>query len=442
MVVLPCLLLNYSGQVAYMMGNGVPERANTFYAITPQCGIDWIDRSLSLGDMAIAAIAAVIASQALITGMFSIVKQATALGFVPRLRVFHTDIHGEGQVYIPAVNWALFLGCVCVTIVFQTSGNLAAAYGVAVTGTMGITTIIFGYVAYYRWKWKAPFVWLICAPIFVIDISFFAANLLKVAHGGYVPLALASILITIMLIWQRGRKELGKAFYEFGVREGKKIEWLVALREMLDDLELTLQENLPAARQLIQGRRRLVESDRAAVFLCSRPIQSQDDYVPIVLRIFLKKYGVLPAQVVFLHIHQLNVAIVDSPTRHRVWKLGNDIHSVTADFGYMEQPDVRKILKELQRKNELPVAAERWIIEVGEEDILVDSRVSPLRRLYVIAFAWILRISTPAHKYLGLVYDAAVSKEVIPVVFSEREVKVALPELELIEQGRSNDPLK
>jgi len=433
MVVLPSLLICYAGQVAYMLANGVPERCNTYYALTPRVGIEWLDRIIQFADVAISAIAAIIASQALITGMFSIVKEATALGVSPRFRVFHTDAHGAGQVYIPAVNWALFFGCVLVTLVFQTSGNLAAAYGVAVTGTMGITTIIFGYVAFYRWKWRISLVYLVCTPILIIDLLFFGSNLLKLFHGGYFPVLVASLLVTIMLVWQWGRKSLASAFYEFGVREGKRIDWLVALREMLDDLEITLQENLPAARSLIQGRRRLVESDRAAVFLCSRPIRSTEDYVPVVLRIFLKKYGVLPAQVVLMHVNQSSVATIPADQRYSVIKLGNDIHSVIVNYGYMDQPEIRFDLKELQRLGMLPIAAERWIIEVGEEEIIADQNLPFLKRLGVITFSWILRLTTPAHKYLGLVYDAAVSKEVIPVIFSRDKIRVALPELELIQ---------
>jgi KUP system potassium uptake protein len=433
MVVLPSLLICYAGQVAYMLANGVPERCNTYYALTPRVGIESLDRILQFADVAISAIAAIIASQALITGMFSIVKEATALGVSPRFRVYHTDAHGAGQVYIPAVNWALFFGCVLVTLVFQTSGNLAAAYGVAVTGTMGITTIIFGYVAFYRWKWRISLVCLVCAPILIIDLLFFGSNLLKLFHGGYFPVLVASLLVTIMLVWQWGRKSLASAFYEFGVREGKRIDWLVALREMLDDLEITLQENLPAARSLIQGRRRLVESDRAAVFLCSRPIRSTEDYVPVVLRIFLKKYGVLPAQVVLMHVNQSSVATIPADQRYSVIKLGNDIHSVIVNYGYMDQPEIRFDLKELQRLGMLPIAAERWIIEVGEEEIIADQNLPFLKRLGVITFSWILRLTTPAHKYLGLVYDAAVSKEVIPVIFSRDKIRVALPELELIQ---------
>lgn len=433
MIVLPCLILCYAGQIAYMLDKGVPPRANTFYALTPQTNNEAVNDLIEFVDVAISAVAAIIASQALITGMFSIVKQATVAGFVPRFRVFHTDEHGEGQVYIPAVNWALFLGCVAVTLMFKTATNLTAAYGVAVTGSMAITSIIISYIAFYRWKWNLIWMLLIFVPFIVIDFAFFAANLLKLGSGGYFPVLIAIILILIMLTWQWGRKSLADAFYAFGVKEGKRIEWLVSLRDMLDELEITIQENLPAARSLIQGRRRLVESDRAAVFLCSRPVESVDDYVPVVMRIFLKKYGVLPSQVVFMHINQTSLAMFPAEERYRVTKLGNDIHSLVASYGYMEQPDIRKALRENQAEGKLSIAAERWIIEVGEEDIIAEKDLGIIQRLRVFLFSWILRLSTPAHKYLGLVYDAAVSKELIPVVFSKKGTRIALPELELIE---------
>ena len=438
MIVLPCLILCYAGQIAYMLDRGVPAGANTFYALTPKVGDPTIDRIIWVVDISISAVAAIIASQALITGMFSIVKQATVAGFVPRFRVFHTDEHGEGQVYIPAVNWALFAGCVAVTLMFKTATNLTAAYGVAVTGSMAITSIIISYIAFYRWKWNILWVLLVFVPFMMIDFAFFGANLLKLGSGGYFPVLIATGLILVMLTWQWGRKSLATAFYDFGVREGKRIEWLVSLRDMLDELEITIKENLPAARSLIQGRRRLVESDRAAVFLCSRPIDSTDDYVPVVMRIFLKKYGVLPSQVVLMHINQTTLARYPAADRYQVVKLGNDIHSLVASYGYMEQPDIRRALKDIQAAGLLPIAAERWIIEVGEEDIIASNDLGPIQRLRVWLFSWILRLSTPAHKYLGLVYDAAVSKEVIPVVFNRDRARINLPELELIQNPPSN----
>ena len=161
-LVLPCLLCNYAGQVGYVLQRGVPPRANTFYALTPMTGNPSVDQVILGVDMVISAVAAFIASQALITGMFSIVKQAIALGFCPRFAVKFTSREAEGQVYIPAINWAMFLGCVTITLVFRTAANLAAAYGIAVTGTMGITTLAFGYVAHYRWGWRLGKVVAVC----------------------------------------------------------------------------------------------------------------------------------------------------------------------------------------------------------------------------------------------------------------------------------------
>ena len=307
-LVLPCLLCNYAGQVAYMLERGVPPRANTFYALTPRTGEPTVDRIILIADLVISAIAAFIASQALITGMFSIVKQAIALGFCPRFDVKFTSREAEGQVYIPAINWAMFLGCVAITLIFRTAGNLAAAYGIAVTGTMGITTLAFGYVAHFRWGWGLARVLAVCTPIMAVDLLFFFSNLLKFLHGGYVPVGIAVVLVTIMLTWQWGRTEIARAFYAFGVQGGKKVGWLVALRDKLDDIRVSIEENLPSARLLVQGRRRLVETDRAFVFLCSRPIRSVDENLPVSLRVFLKKYGVLPAHVTLFHVHQVSVA--------------------------------------------------------------------------------------------------------------------------------------
>jgi KUP system potassium uptake protein len=434
MIVLPCLVLNYGGQVAYILANGVPPRGNTFYALTPKLGNPAADSAILVADLVISAIAAFIASQAMITGMFSIIKQAIALGFHPRVDVVFTSRQTEGQVYIPAVNWTMFVGCVAVTLLFRSAGNLAAAYGIAVTGTMAITTYAFGYVAHYRWGWAPWKVAAVCVPIMLIDLSLFASNLLKITHGGYFPVGVAIVLVTVMLTWQWGRSVLGKAFYEFGYKEGKKIGWLVALRDMLDEMQISIEENLPHAKALIQGRRRLVESDRAFVFLCSRPIRDLEDYVPVTMRVFLKKYGMLPAHVTFFHVDQLPVAEAKLADRYEVRDLGVDIVSITATYGYMEQPDIRGAMQDLQRRGRVNIPSERWIIEVGEEELIFGDDLPLMTRLRAHLFRIILRLSTPAHKFLGLGYDAGVSKELIPVLFSADGVKVSLPELEIAEE--------
>lgn len=440
-LVLPCLLCNYGGQVAYILERGVPPRANTFYALTPHTGHGTIDGIILAADLVISAIAAFIASQALITGMFSVVKQAIALGFCPRFDVTYTSREAEGQVYIPGVNWAMFYGCVTITLVFRTAGNLAAAYGIAVTGTMGITTLTFGYVAYYRWRWSLAKVAAACAPILAIDLLFFLSNLLKFMHGGYFPVAIAAVLVTIMLTWQWGRGELAKAFFAFGIQGGKKVYWLVALRDKLDEIRLSVEENLPQARALVQGRRRLGETDRAFVFLCSRPIRGLDDYLPVTLRIFLKKYGVLPAHITLFHVNQIPVAEAEGGENYEVVDLGRNIVAVSGTYGYMERPDVRGALRELQRRGRVDIPSERWIVVVGEEEIILRDDISPLRRLRLLLFRLILVLSTPAHRFFGLDYDAGVSKELIPVEFSGDTVRVTLPELEIVETPGSDVPV-
>lgn len=167
------------------------------------------------------------------------------------------------------------------------------------------------------------------------------------------------------------------------------------------------------------------------MFLCSLAIRSLEDDVPVVLRVFLKKYGVLPSYVVFLHIRQISRPYAKQQSRYEVIKIGHDIDSVIATYGYLEQPSVRDALRELQMSQAIKIAAERWIVEVGEEDVIAGEGLSPLQHLRLWSFRWILRIATPAHKYLGLVYDAAISKEIIPVVFTSHDAKVALPELEI-----------
>lgn len=439
-LVLPCLLLNYAGQVGYVLDRGVPPRANTFYALTPRTGEPSADGVILVADLVVSAIAAFIASQALITGMFSIVRQAITLGFCPRFDVTFTSREAEGQVYIPAVNWGMFLGCVIITAFFRTAGNLAAAYGIAVTGTMGITTLAFGYVAHYRWGWPAARAVAVCAPILGVDLLFFASNLLKFTHGGYFPVAIAAVLMTVMLTWQWGRSALARAFYSFGVREGKKVRWLVALRDMIDEIRLSIEENLPQARALVQGRRRMVETDRAFVFLCSRPIDDLDEFVPVSMRIFLKKFGVLPAHVTFFHVRQLAVPEAGGGRDFAVTNLGRNIVSVSATYGYMERPDIRGALRELRRRGEVDIPSERWIVVIGEEEIILGDDLPLLRRLRAQLFRFSLRLSTPAHRFFGLNFDAGISKELIPVKFTREGVAVSLPELEITEPAPAPAP--
>ena len=194
-LVLPALLLNYFGQGALLLRS--PETAeNLFYHMAPA----WLVTPL----VVLATLATIIASQALISGAFSITMQADHLGFLPRLRILHTSETAFGQIYIPTLNWALMAACILVVIGFRSSSNLAAAYGIAVTSTMAITTIIASVVMRKRWHWRIPLIAAVIGFFLVIDLAFLGANLIKIPQGGWFPLLVATAIFIVMITWQQG----------------------------------------------------------------------------------------------------------------------------------------------------------------------------------------------------------------------------------------------
>src|SRR6185503_21168836 len=207
-IALPALLLNYFGQGALMLSYPPGTIRNPFYSAAEQLHIGGV--SLLIPMLIISVCAAIIASQALISGVFSITRQAMQLGFWPRLTVVHTSAHMEGQIYIPEMNWLMMAGCIAVTLQFRTSSGLAAAYGIAVTGTMGITSILFYLVAQRRFGWSHRKAMTFLVPFLAIDIAFFAANAIKILDGGWFPLAIGVCVFAVMTTWWRGRIELSR----------------------------------------------------------------------------------------------------------------------------------------------------------------------------------------------------------------------------------------
>ncbi|MBL8613452.1 MAG: KUP/HAK/KT family potassium transporter, partial [Myxococcales bacterium] len=207
-VVLPALLCNYFGQAALYLANEGHPPEHPFYglvsgwALYPMVGI--------------ATVATVVASQALISGAYSLTQQAVQLGYCPRVTIKHTSGSAEGQIYVPEVNNALMVACVTLVLVFQKSSNLAAAYGIAVTGTMSITSLLFSAVAVSRWKWRPVFVFMLVGGFMIIDLAFFGANVVKLKpspehpiQGGWFPLVVGAVIFTVMTTWKRGREALG-----------------------------------------------------------------------------------------------------------------------------------------------------------------------------------------------------------------------------------------
>ena len=302
--VLPALLLNYFGQGALILRHPAGAE-NPFFMLAP--------RILLYPLVALATMAAIIASQALISGAFSLTQQAVQLGYSPRVNIVHTSKTEAGQIYIPEVNNALMIGCLLVVLGFRSSGALGAAYGIAVTGTMAITTILFYLLARSRWNWSLPPAISFVVFFLIIDLAFFGSNALKILHGGWVPIIVGAALFTLMTTWYQGRRIVQKL--------------LVRASLPIDMLLNSVAEHKP------------VRVPGTAVFLTSDP-----EGAPLVLLHHLKHNKVLHEQVVLLSV--LNASVPEIPESERVLAvpLREGFWRVKARYGFMETPNVPDVL--------------------------------------------------------------------------------------------------
>lgn len=303
-IAMPALTLNYFGQGALLLAQ--PEAVkNPFFYLAPE----WAALPL----VGLATAAAVIASQALISGAFSVTKQVIQLGFLPRLQVRHTSVYDKGQIYIPFVNWALFALIVLAVGLFRSSGNLAAAYGIAVTTDMLITTVLTFFVI--RYAWKLPLMLCITATgvFFTVDVLFWASNLLKLLHGGWFPLVIAGVVFLLMVTWRDGRARLGAAMQESALE----------LQAFLDALFLAPPTRVPGT----------------AVFLTSK-----EALVPNALLHNLKHNKVLHAQNVFVTVRSHEVPWVAMDQRLEVRSLGHGCWSVIVHYGFKNDYDLPRAL--------------------------------------------------------------------------------------------------
>jgi len=310
-MVMPALVVNYFGQGAMLLDE--PEAvSNPFFHMAP----DWAALPLVF----LATAATVIASQALITAAFSVTKQAVQLGLLPRMRILHTSVRDTGQIYVPFVNWGLFVFIVLAVVLFGSSSRLAAAYGIAVTLDMSITTIMTFYVIRYGWKYP----WALCFAatgfFFVVDVTFFASNLLKLFAGGWFPLVIGIGMFTLMLTWKQGRRQLSDK-----------------LREDAIDLKSFLGAVFVNPPLRVPG---------SAVFL-----SSEQGMTPNALLHNLKHNKVLHEQNLFVTVKHHEVPWIGFDKRVEVEALGNDCWQVSVHFGFKNEPDVPEALKLLESRH-------------------------------------------------------------------------------------------
>jgi KUP system potassium uptake protein len=306
-VVLPCLLINYFGQSALLLVS--PEaRTNPFFSLAP---------SWALYPMVgVATAAAIVASQALISGAFSLTRQAVQLGYIPRVNIIHTSSTQIGQIYIPEVNWALWLGCLVLVVGFRSVSNLAGAYGIAVTGTMIMTTLLLHTIACDRWGWPRWRARALTSLLLVVDVAFFSANLIKIREGGWFPIVVAIGVYVLMTTWNRGRARLQ-----------------AIVRENTLEMDLFLSD---------VGRRNPPRVPGNAVFLTSNI-----GGAPPVLLHHLKHNKVLHEKVILLSVVTEEIPAVDEDERVECKELGEGFFKVIARYGFMESPDIPLALSQL-----------------------------------------------------------------------------------------------
>lgn len=310
-VCLPSLVLNYFGQGALLLSH--PEMvSNPFYGLIP--------KTMLIPMVGLSTAATVIASQAMITGVYSLTRQAIQLGFLPRMNIIYTNAATRGQIYIPNVNWLMMLGCLMLVFCFRSSGNLAGAYGIAVTATMGMTSVLYFRVATHIWKWNVLKVGLLVSLFLFFDLSFFCANSLKIASGGWVTMMIAAIIIWLMLSWNTGSRELA-VFYK-GMS--------CSISAFLDQIRSSQILRVPGTAIFLGGIR---------------------NSAPVALLQHIRHNKALHNTVVILGIHTQESPFVNDEHRLDVSPLGEGVIQVVAHYGFMETPNVPQIIELLHANN-------------------------------------------------------------------------------------------
>ena len=363
--VLPCLVLNYFGQGALMIGD--PKAiANPFYLLGPE----WIRLPMVL----LATVATVIASQAVISGAFSMARQCMQLGFLPRMMVRHTSTQEEGQIFVPQINTALAVGVVLLVLAFKTSDSLASAYGIAVTGTFLCTAVLAMVVYRRQYHWSRLAAGTVFGLLFLVDIVFFSANTIKVVEGGWVPLVMGVALTGMMTSWKQGRDVL---------------------------LSRWKQSSMPLAPFLARlPQSRIIRVPGLAVFMTGNR-----DYVPTSLLHNLKHNKVLHENVIFVTVENDDVPEVSASRRAEVSELAPGIHRVILRYGFMESPNIPRALEDLT--DQLKVRASQASYFLGRE-VLVPGMAPKLPWWRRVLFLVMARNAVPATEFFRIPSDRVV----------------------------------
>ena len=359
-LVYPCLMLNYLGQGALLLGH--PEAASApFYLMAPE----WARLPLVF----IATAATIIASQAVISGAFSVSHQAVQLGFLPRLRTDHTSEKAAGQIYIPAVNWGLLAMVIVLVLGFRESGRLASAYGIAVTGTMLITSVMLGVLVFYVWKWNRLLAAVTIGLFLAVDSAYFASNITKIPDGGWFPLLVAAISFTVLTTWATGRR---------------------LMRERLQESALPLPVFIKSAASSAHRVR------GTSVFLSAAP-----DTVPAALLHNLKHNQVLHERVLILTVKVEEVPYVTDEKRIEVNNAGEGFYRVVLHYGFMEEVDIPRDLARIETCG-APFNMMSTSFFLGRQKLIASKSQPGMALWREKLFAWMMKNSETAMEFFKL----------------------------------------
>jgi KUP system potassium uptake protein len=367
-VAMPALVLCYFGQGALLLHDPA-ALASPFFALVP-VGV-W-----TYALVVLSTLATIIASQALITGVYSLTHQAIQLGLFPRVEIRHTSAHAEGQIYVPAVNWGLALACCLLVVSFQESSRLAAAYGIAVSGTMAITSVTYYLVTRRTWNWRLWTALPLLVLFLALDLPFFAANLLKFWDGGYVPVLIGALFFTVMLVWRIGRTALVHYTHTRAMPQG----------EFLATVDARVATRVPGT----------------AIFL-----SSQSTHVPLVLERHIERIRVLHERVVLLTIVFEHVPYVPASERVEVAELSHGFVRVVAHYGFMDKPDIPAALAAAREECRFTFALADATYYLGRETFLA-TRKGELGPITERMFAFLSRNSASATSYFAIPHEQVV----------------------------------
>ncbi|MGA3064378.1 MAG: KUP/HAK/KT family potassium transporter [Methylocystis sp.] len=386
-VVFPALLLNYLGQGAHLLGGAPIVAGKLFYSLAPA--------PLVAPLVILATLATVVASQALISGAFSLTSQAIGLGLFPRFDVKHTHLDHAGQIYIPVVNWGLYLGCVALVIGFGSSSALAAAYGLAVAGVMLITSCAMVPIALRYWRWSVARTALVWGPFTAINSAFLVASSLKFMEGGFVPLAVGVAAFLVMATWRWGRKA---TFAAYAARSTMSMADVVALHR--------------AGTSFLE---------RNALIMAPVRVRHLADRAPALVGLLWERYGVFPRNLILVEVVHPKVPYIHDHRYHvTVFDRGQDrgcVIGVELRFGFMEEPNVELCLEDLARHREidLPGDPSQWIVHVSHENLLPARQMNLFRLLRLRLFLFLRLISGSAYHTYHLGEEVQLSAEIMPV---------------------------